>query len=84
MIGYTALGLKLRIGQYHLRIWKNGFEYGNRLGGKVKWFPWFNPSVARKEFTLKYEIGFCENCESSDVWCDYHTKKMRRLGLEAQ
>lgn len=40
-IPQVANGFKIRIGQYHLRIWKNGFEYGNRLGGRVVWFPWF-------------------------------------------
>ena len=40
MQGQVALGFKVRIGQYRFRIWKNGFEYGNRLGGRIIFFPW--------------------------------------------
>lgn len=50
-----ALGLTLRLGRYHLRVWKNGFEFGNHLGGRVFQFPWSpykyppNPGASAKE-----------------------------------
>lgn len=37
---YKMGGLKLRFGQYTFRIWSKGFEFGNRLGGRVFFFPW--------------------------------------------
>lgn len=40
MKGMKSTGLKLYLGQFHFRVWKNGFEYGNRFGGKVVFFPW--------------------------------------------
>lgn len=36
----TLGGLMFRFGQYTFRVWKYGFEYGNRLGGRVFFFPW--------------------------------------------
>jgi hypothetical protein len=33
-------GLVFRFGQYHIRFWKYGFEYGNSRGGRVVWWPW--------------------------------------------
>jgi hypothetical protein len=36
----TASGFKIKIGQYHFRIWKNGMEFGNKLGGRFYIFPW--------------------------------------------
>jgi hypothetical protein len=35
-----ALGLKFRLLGWHFRIWKYGFEYGNKFGGRVRFFPW--------------------------------------------
>jgi len=40
MNGVTGKGFKLRFGQYHFRIWLYGFEYGNKFGGRVRFFPW--------------------------------------------
>lgn len=48
----TALGLKLRLGQYHFRIWWTGCEWGNRLGGRCYLFPWnsyYRRSKAQQE-----------------------------------
>lgn len=33
-------GLVFRFREYHFRVWKYGFEYGNKLGGRVIFFPW--------------------------------------------
>jgi len=35
-----ARGLKLTVGRWRFRLWLNGFEWGNRFGGRVYFFPW--------------------------------------------
>lgn len=40
MEAVTAKGLKFRVFGWSFRIWRNGFEYGNNLGGRVYFFPW--------------------------------------------
>jgi hypothetical protein len=35
-----AKGLKLRLFGWNFRLWKYGFEYGNKFGGSVVFFPW--------------------------------------------
>jgi hypothetical protein len=40
MQAYEPKGFKLKFGQYHFRVWKYGFEYGNKFGGKIVFFPW--------------------------------------------
>ncbi len=36
----TLGGFKLRLGQYHFRLWSKGFEFGNKFGGRTYFFPW--------------------------------------------
>jgi hypothetical protein len=38
--GYTANGLKFKIGKYKVRIWKYGWEYGDDCGGRYFFFWW--------------------------------------------
>ena len=38
--GASANGARIRVGKWHVRIWRNGMEYGNNLGGRVVFFPW--------------------------------------------
>lgn len=42
------------------------------------------PCTPRREFTISFEIAACKDCDIADVWCDYHTRKMVRLGLSEQ
>lgn len=37
---YKLGGLKFRIGDKQVRVWRLGFEIGDDLGGRVYWFPW--------------------------------------------
>lgn len=38
----------------------------------------------RMAFTASFEIGDCKDCRAADVWCEYHTNKMARLGLNSR
>ena len=40
MTAFMASGIKLRLGSYHLRIWRDGAEWGSALGGSCYFFPW--------------------------------------------
>jgi len=40
-IASTAKGFTIKIGQYHVRFWSTGFEYGNKFGGRVFSWYWF-------------------------------------------
>ncbi len=42
-----ARGLKFRLGRYHFRLWWRGFEYGDNLGGRVRFFPWARWGLGR-------------------------------------
>lgn len=59
MLGQIGLGFRLKLGQYHLRIWIGGFEYGNKFGGKVVHFikskKQLKQWIARKFFKSQLE-----------------------------
>lgn len=44
-------GLKIPLPYGHFRIWKRGFEFGNRSGGRIWLFPWVLrvPSITEPE-----------------------------------
>lgn len=36
----VAKGLKFKMFGWSFRLWRNGFEYGNKFAGSVVFFPW--------------------------------------------
>ena len=47
----TSKGFTVRIGQYHFRLWRGGFEIGNRLGGDLDFLSLFiNLNTGYTEF----------------------------------
>lgn len=50
MSGSTMKGLKFKFLGKNIRVWKNGMEIGNNLGGRVYFFPWFKHSKDRIDF----------------------------------
>lgn len=52
--GKSMTGWKIKIGKYKFRIWSNGFEYGDHLGGRVYFFPWTKTYREAKRLKKKY------------------------------
>lgn len=65
-VGQKMGGLVFRVGERYFRVWKNGYEYGNNLCGRVVFF-WWHP-ISRQNRKLKKELkGFYKKLETTPL-----------------